>query len=256
MLLPQPPKLKWLCLPLLALMFMAFIAQAQDPTPAQLQAIQNDLQGLILATSADIAQQALVIADSAAVSTAQGKLASDLALQDTTAAAVKSDEQQLAADVAALTTSASGAKATGPWPGPRPEPRPWINPIPWLNPTPYYPPTPQPTGPGQWMLINGVLTWVPAVAKAESARRTVRQLRRFHRRDSRLPEGIAKRPADRHGTCQAADRQDAQPAKDLHGHRTCEHYRTDRGNARCSRRASGRRSPCRPSAPRPRPRPR
>ena len=150
-------------------------AQTLDPTPAQIQAIQTDLQNLILATSADQAQLAQEVADSTAVATAQAAvtsaqttLANDQAAEVPLAAAVATAEKQLFADVTALTPSASGAKAG--YPGPHPEPRPWINPIPWLNPTPYYPtpnpyipnvnPTPAPAGyewvldpSGKWQLV-------------------------------------------------------------------------------------------------------
>lgn len=77
-------------------------AALSDPTPAQLQAIENDVAALATATSADAAAQAQIASDNAAVAAAQTALTNDTAASATTAAAVQQDITQLTTDVDAL----------------------------------------------------------------------------------------------------------------------------------------------------------
>jgi hypothetical protein len=74
-----------------------------DPTPAQLQQIQNDLTTLSTDTTADQTALATVATDQTAVTSAQTQLATDTTAEQTVAAKVTTDVTQLQTDVAALT---------------------------------------------------------------------------------------------------------------------------------------------------------
>ena len=161
-----------------AVLFFPSGVRAQDPTPAQIQAIETALTNLVTATTADQAAQAVVLSDSAALTAAQTQLATDTASAATTAAAVTTAITTLDNAIAALTPVQAKAalikaavKAAGPY-GPHPYP---YHPTPY----PYYPqpvvvPTPQPlpTPPAgfQYQLgTDGAWHLVPIIAaKAEA----------------------------------------------------------------------------------------
>ena len=162
-----------------AVLFFPSVVRAQDPTPAQIQAIETALTNLVTATTADQAAQAVVVSDSAALTAAQTQLATDTTTAATTAAAVTTAITTLDNAIASLTPVQAKAalikaavKAAGPY-GPHPYgPHPY-----YPEPTPYYPqpvvvPTPQPlpTPPAgyQYQLgTDGAFHLVPIIAHAD-----------------------------------------------------------------------------------------
>ena len=166
-----------------AMMLFPSVVRSQDPTPAQIQAIETALTNLVAATTADQAAQAVVAGDSAALTAAQTQLAADTATAATAAAAVTTAIATLDNAIPTLTPVQARAliikaavKAAGPY-GPHPYP---YGPHPYYpQPTPYYPqpvvvPTPQPlpTPPAgyQYQLgTDGAWHLVPIIAAKAKA---------------------------------------------------------------------------------------